>query len=158
MVLCPIVLVSLVVSGALIRFGSLRGGLAWYTGKFLTIDNPRKSFGTGELGGWSTVTFNLTNFGPEPIRVVGFRASCSCIMPERLPMSLAAGQSTPFRVKIHHLQESDKSEMPMLIYTNIARQPELLVWVTGKVERNLRERTADVNLPGGGKGQTALGQ
>jgi len=45
------------------------------------------------------LSFPLTNYGVQPITVVGVRSSCPCMRPENLPLVIPANRSAPITVR-----------------------------------------------------------
>jgi hypothetical protein len=77
------------------RFGTVSNAVAYLDGRTVQVDQPIQELGTVEPGKRLPVTFNLISLQNEPLRIVGANASCSCILPPEMPMTLEPLSATP---------------------------------------------------------------
>ena len=70
-------------------------------GQTISVDSDVRSFGVVSRGDPIAVSFRLTNHGRSPVRIVGCRAGCSCVLPEDLPFVIRPDASRDFRVSFN---------------------------------------------------------
>lgn len=88
-------LMASIVGWAQLRFGSLANAMAYLGGRAVSVDHSIHNLGSVKSDKEFKVTFNVTNLEREPLKVVGAHASCSCVLPPEMPMTLQPFESTP---------------------------------------------------------------
>jgi len=117
-------------------FGSIDSAIRFVAGWGLFVDHASVSFGTAEPNQRRTVSFLLRNRGTAPIRVLGCRTSCTCVVPDQIPFSIAPGKTSQFRVSIIHMPgKSGRIHLPVNLYTDSPNQRELALSIEGRVEK-----------------------
>lgn len=111
----------------------------YMSGETLFIDSTTKSFGSVRAGDPTSVSFQLTNRGTEPVRIVGCLAYCNCIVPADLPITLNPSESRDFIISIHTFQRGGESgtrpfNQPVNLYTTNPAQAEIPLTVKGVVQ------------------------
>ena len=66
-------------------FGSVASAVAYLRGNRLIPDEFAKNIGSATEAGHPSVTFCLTNWTQQPIKVLGAQTSCTCLMASDLP-------------------------------------------------------------------------
>jgi hypothetical protein len=88
------ILLVVIVSAAIGRFGSIRAAVGFYLRDEVLLAEPTvKSFGTIASGEVANVRFAVTNLGNLPIRIVGCQVPCTCMAPDPLPLVVPARRS-----------------------------------------------------------------
>ena len=124
---------------AFVSFGSIRSAMGYYVrGETLLVDSNEKSFGTASPGDPIGVTFTLTNRDLRPVRVLGCQASCTCIVPENLPLTLLPNQKGGLTISIRTNAQSVKLgrsmvEQEVVLFTSSPAQPELHLTIKGRI-------------------------
>jgi hypothetical protein len=76
------------------RFGSIANAIGYLNGREVQVDKSAIDLGTVALDKEIPVEFNLTNLHGRPFKIVGANASCSCISPPRMPITLSPLEPT----------------------------------------------------------------
>lgn len=121
---------------AWLQFGSIGGALAFLRGDRLIPDAYSKSIGVIHIGKTKSVSFSLTNHGSESMRILGCMASCSCTVPDKLPLSIEPGETHnfSFTILIHKsLEQAKHLHLPVALHTNIAFQPRMDLVIEGEL-------------------------
>ena len=106
------------------RYGSVGFAIAALRGQSLIPDAARKSFPAAST--WKTISihFDLRNVSRVPIRVVGSRSSCTCVLAaETFPLEIPPGEQRRIQVKVHPRDPSAFLETVRL-FTNAPNQRE----------------------------------
>ena len=69
-----------------------------------------------------TVAFRLTNTSSHPIRVLGAKSSCTCVMATGLPLDFAPGASRTLEVRVKPKKLTAGSRESVQIYLDHAGQ------------------------------------
>ncbi len=115
-----------------IRFGSITAAVHVVNGEPLVVDATTKSFGESPSGGRIPVAFQLTNHGSEPIRVVGSRVDCSCIVLDDKPFQIDPGASRSFEFTMGLPTEPQKVRRTLSLFTDVPRQQQIDLVVVGE--------------------------
>jgi len=147
----PIIAVSIASAGMILttawawmRCGSIERAVSYYLmGRTLILDSAEKSFGTTAPGARRMVTFKLTNWGSEPIRVLGCQSSCSCLIRDDLPFTIPGGETRDFNVAVTVPEGavspgSTRLHYEMTLFTNIPDQSRLLLRLNGQAHDTSR--------------------
>jgi len=81
------------------------------------------------------LSFQLTNSGPKPVRVVGWRCGCAATLPaEDLPCRIEPGQSKRLTLKLRGYSETETGEtkFPLYLYTTAPGQAEVELTLVGR--------------------------
>jgi hypothetical protein len=109
----------------------------------LLVDSVTKSFGVVNAGETVKIPFTFTNSSNSPIHFLGARSSCSCVVAEDLPCTLAS-----ISTKILNIDVSTKGRMNSVtetldFFTDCAIQPIVTLKITGSVFSATKSATAD---------------
>jgi hypothetical protein len=118
---------------ALYSFGSLGPALGYLRGDRLIPDAYAKSFGTVEQGEVRTINFQLKNMSNQPIRILGGRPSCSCLVVDQLPMTLPLNGECRIRVGVRSSLRSGRIAESIRLFTDLPSQSSLELKVVGRV-------------------------
>ncbi|MGO9466796.1 MAG: DUF1573 domain-containing protein [Isosphaeraceae bacterium] len=105
----------------------------------ISVDSRARSFGVVARGDRIAVSFKLTNHGRDPVRIVGCRAGCGCMLPEDLPFSIRPNGSRDFRVSIKFPPAPaggpvvETRTYPLTLFTSNPDQFEIPLTVSGEV-------------------------
>jgi len=125
----------------LVSCGSVDKAIGYYLrGETLLLDATEKSFGVAAPSGDVGVSFRFTNWGDEPIRILGCKTVCNCTIPRDLPYTMAPGESrdlnltvmtAPFRQVRNG--RSSHINLPLTVFTSSRAQSRLGLIVRGEV-------------------------
>jgi hypothetical protein len=129
------------VAWALAGFGSIREAASYYLrGETLFVDSTRKSFGAAAPGEELPVSFRLANRGNRPIRIVGCKTYCNCMLPNDLPFTLAPHQTRDFTLSLQMpgpeyagSRASGRLELQLILFTNNPLQSRIALSISGDV-------------------------
>lgn len=114
-------------------------------GQTISVDSDAKSFGVVSPGDPIAVSFRLTNHAREPVRIVGCRAGCSCMLPADLPLEIRPNASRDFRVSFNFRPRPgggpvlETRRFTMTLFTSNPDQFEIPLMVSGEVRGNLEK-------------------
>jgi hypothetical protein len=120
--------------------GSIERAVDYYLrGRTLILDSHEKSFGTTAPGARSKVSFRLTNWDSEPIRILGCQSSCTCLIRDDLPFAIPAGETRDFSVAVTVPEGAVplgliRLHYEMTLFTNIPNQSRILLRLEGEVD------------------------
>lgn len=123
----------ILVAWAFLHFGSITAAVHSLNGEPLGVDAATKSFGRSEPGQRIKVAFQLTNYGSAPIRVVGSRVDCSCIVLDDRPFQIDPGGTRSFELTMGLPTEPQKVHRTLSLFTNVPRQQQVDLVVDGEV-------------------------
>jgi Protein of unknown function (DUF1573) len=126
-------LLLVLVVWAFVRFGSIPAALHVLNGEPIIVDSNTKSFGKSKPDQRVRVEFQLTNHGSEPVRVVGSRIDCSCIVLDDKPFQIESGGTHPFELTIGLPKEPQKVHRTLSLFTNVPGQQQVDLVVVGEV-------------------------
>jgi len=79
------------------------------------------------------VSFQLTNSGTKPVRVVGMRFGCAAILPaEDLPCRMEPGQTRRLTLQLRASSETGDTKSPLYLYTTAPGQAEVELTLVGR--------------------------
>jgi hypothetical protein len=120
-------------------FGSIREAASYYLrGETLFVDSTTKSLGAAAPSEELPVSFRLTNRGKQPIRIVGCKTSCNCMLPRDLPFALAPHEVREFTLSIrmpspaNFRSQAGRLELQLILFTNNPQQPRIPLSIIGK--------------------------
>ncbi len=124
---------------AMAVYGSVGRAVAYHLrGETLFLDSSEKSFGVINRGETTNVTFKMANYGPAPIRILGCRSPCTCLVGSDLPMVIPENGSRDFVLRVH-LDPLDGSpetvhfDAELTLFTSNASQSRVPIHVKGEV-------------------------
>lgn len=98
------------------RYGSLAKAIAYLNGDIVQVDSANRDLGTVECAKAIKVDFTFTNLRSEPLKVVGANASCSCILPPDMPITLESFTATPITFTFKTPTEAQEFEQLIELY------------------------------------------
>jgi hypothetical protein len=104
-------------------------------GARLTVPISVVPFIQPKPGSTVDVSFEFTNPGPKPVRVVGMRIGCAARLPANdLPGLIEPGQSKTFTIKLQAFSEAEAGETrtPLYVYTTASGQAEIKLTLVGR--------------------------
>lgn len=113
-------------------FGSSASALAYLRGDRLIPDTYTKSFGTVERGEICLLTFSLKNWTKQPIKVLGARSSCSCLVTSDLPAVIPPMGQLSLRVSAHAKNVPGPYFEHVRVFTD-SDEARLLLYVQGLI-------------------------
>lgn len=116
--------------------GVMKSAYAHMAGRTIFVDSYSKSFGDVQVGDPVSVSFRLTNGGDKPVRVVGYRAFCNCVVPDDLPFTINPNEHRDFVISVHNSERVNSTgsfTQSVIIYTTGATQPEIALTVKGEI-------------------------
>lgn len=115
------------------RFGSIGSALAFARGDRLIAETKSLSFGPVLAGPTIQQHTRLTNYSNRTIKLVGSNASCSCVLSEDLPLTLAPGESHLFKIGVKTDQRTGLIRERVVVYTDYPEQSGIAFTVKGEV-------------------------
>ncbi len=127
---------------ALASFGSIGRAIGYYLrGETLLFDATEKTF-AAEPGNTVHVSFELTNKGINPIRIVGCQSVCTCTVPKDLPYTLGPGQTKELVLTVEiptQYSGANHLSLPLTLFTTSSTQSRIPLMLQGDV----RERPSE---------------
>lgn len=99
----------------------------------MTFETTEFEFGEITQGDKVAHTFSFKNTGTAPLLITNARASCGCTVPEWPKEPIAPGKSGKIDVVFNSRGKSGSQNKAVTITTNIADQPQQVVYLKGKV-------------------------
>jgi hypothetical protein len=119
---------------ASLRYGSLPAAVAAIQGRAIVADATTKSLGDMIPDRPHLVDFTLTNLSSRPVRIVGVRSSCSCVLTEqRPPLVIESGRELKLRFSAVPQASPPEFLQEIRVYTDVPSQPAVALSVTGRV-------------------------
>jgi hypothetical protein len=119
-------------------FGSVRGAIDFYHGKYIYVRNTRASFSHVAPGKDARVSYTIENRGNRRYRILGCGMGCAGYPAGNLPMTLEPGKAYPFPIDVRVFAPRPGREnsfhMPVTVYTDNPYQPELILWIDWTVD------------------------
>lgn len=106
----------------LVHFGSIPAVLAHLGGNALIADAYTKSFGSVTAGSDQEIRFLIKNCTNKSATIIGGRSSCTCLVAEDLPLTIAPGGESPVRIKISTSKGAGDIAERITLYTNAGNQ------------------------------------
>ena len=125
----------LVVLGAwaCVRLGSLRAGFAYLAGTRMILDHQERSFGEVAGGEERTVSFRLTNFSQRPVRVLGAKTECTCMVADELPLTIGISETATLKVTVRKGSKTGELRETIRFYTDHPGRSEIAVRLFGRI-------------------------
>ena len=82
-------------------FGSLEAATGYLSGDAILVDSHGKFGGRVPADDSVDVYYRLSNSTSQPVRVLGAKATCSCIGILDLPVTISPGGATNIRLRVH---------------------------------------------------------
>jgi hypothetical protein len=127
------VLLSLLSLVAYVRLGSESNALAFIAGDRPLVNSTVRSFARIAEGEERSFNFEIVNFTGKPVTILGFRSSCTCVLVERLPLVVPAGNKERVNVVLNSQGKSGPLEGIIILYTSCPRKPQLGLKIVGDV-------------------------
>ncbi|MFO0960897.1 MAG: DUF1573 domain-containing protein [Isosphaeraceae bacterium] len=131
--LAAVLVLAGVSAWGLARFGSIPSALAYARGDRLIPDARSLSFGRVDPGSTVEVGTGLTNHADRPIQLIGSNASCSCLLPEELPVVISPGGSHRFKIGIDSHARRGVVHERIVIFTDSPTQSQVGLTVSGEI-------------------------
>jgi len=107
----------------------------------LEAENPRQNVTVNSTEKELPLRYKLTNFTSKPIRLIGFKGSCSCTKVGDLPMLIPPYGKIDFPVTIT-IPDSNHFFGSIELYTDDSRNPVIELAFTGQIDQNKVSRHA----------------
>jgi hypothetical protein len=114
-------------------FRNVDSMFAHMRGDALTVEQSTKSFGDLYTGDDGFVTFNVHNVSSSPIKILGLRTSCGCIVSDELPLTVQSDSTYPLHVKVRQTSQERVVDESLELFTNHSSQKTLSLRVTGRI-------------------------
>lgn len=110
-------------------FGSLDAAMGYLSGARLLPTTSDKYAGRLQGGQTASISFDLTNYSHQDVRILGAKTTCNCVALEDLPLELAPGTTGTVHVKLRARGEQARlqRESATLIFDDPARRLTLTV-------------------------------
>ena len=133
-VLGAIVLIGLFCLWAYAEFGSLAVAAAYLRGERLMIRPVVFDLGELREGEQRELSFEATNLGGVPVRIVGSRSNCSCVVTNELPMTVPAGTSRQVNVFVKGAFPDGTAvfSRDVVFFSDVRAQPICRTTIIGK--------------------------
>ncbi len=143
----PLLIPLALAAFGVVRYGSVRAAFAAMNGRAILVDAETKSFGVATEDETATVTFIVSNLSAKPIRLLGSYTSCSCTVPDALPVRIEPKRSHRLRVNIHmpapsRAAQGRRFRQEIQVFTNVPSQSRLTLFVEGDVQDKPAEDAA----------------
>jgi hypothetical protein len=83
-------------------FGSIGSAIAYVRGDRLLPNVYTRSFGVAPSGRELSTEFKLTNWAGSPIRILGARSSCTCVLAAGLPATVQPRKTYVLKLRIRN--------------------------------------------------------
>jgi hypothetical protein len=85
---------------AVAQYGSVTTALVALRAEALSVEPPIADIGNGPAGERLTVRLTVVNRGDRPVRLVGGKSDCKCIVTDDLPQVVPAGESRTVNARV----------------------------------------------------------
>ncbi|HEV7281604.1 MAG TPA: MauE/DoxX family redox-associated membrane protein [Pirellulaceae bacterium] len=116
--------------------GSFDGALGVAGGREVVVSPSTVDLGSGTVGETKRATVRIVNASASPIRIVGGKNSCGCMVTGELPIAVPVRASVEFPIEVTIRGEGYK-EVVFTLFTDHAEQPLL----AGRVRMNGKAAT-----------------
>jgi hypothetical protein len=107
-------------------------------------------------GGVYEVALRVSNHSQRILLLTGIHTSCSCVLTDSLPASVAAGDTFEVHVTIHAPEEAGEFSRAAVLYTDSLVVPELPIAIRGRaIGGSTSGVRADELLPISADGESA---
>lgn len=111
--------------------GSLDGALGVASGREVVISPSTVDLGTATVGETKRATVRIVNASASPVRVVGGKNSCGCMVTRELPVTVPARGSVEFPIAVT-IRSAGFKEVVFTLFTDHTQQRRL----EGRVRMN----------------------
>jgi hypothetical protein len=118
---------------ALYTFGSIESALGYLRGDRLIPEVRSKSFGTISGNDDLVIAFRIKNLLRRPVRVLGAKTSCTCLILDDLPMTLPPTSVSAIRVRVRPRVKTGRVAESIQILTDYKYQSHLDIKLTGEI-------------------------
>jgi hypothetical protein len=114
-------------------FSSVHAGLAYLGGAALVISPQNVDLGRIAAGERRDFEVSLQNMDRRPIKIVGARSSCTCIVIDGLPRTIEAGKTITLKARVVVPRDKPEFAQVLTYYTDSPESPKLAVRVRAVV-------------------------
>lgn len=118
---------------AVYMFGSIESALGYLRGDRLIPEVRSKSFGLISGHADLLIPIRIKNLLRRPVRVLGAKTSCTCVVIDNLPMTLPPTSVSAIRVRVRPSVKSGQVTESIRIITDYKDQAYLDITLTGEV-------------------------
>ncbi len=118
---------------ASVHFGSIRAALDYVRGARVIVDANTQTFGSAHAGSVVFVPFKISNLSGRELTLLGAHSSCSCLIADGFPMTLADTRTQVFRVQVRTKSREGPFAETLFLFTDDKSRPRLALNVTGTV-------------------------
>jgi hypothetical protein len=119
------------------RYGSLHAALAVWGGEPISVDWTITSLGKVESGMKVYRVVKLRNHSGKPVRIVGSMTTCTCVVPDELPITIPAHGAHQLQVLVNvpdiNRTKDGVIDQSIDLLTSVPTQPALPLRITGEV-------------------------
>lgn len=114
--------------------GSLRRAFAFLEGSSILIDCDEINLGEVESEDAVTVPIPIANISSHPLRVIGIRGSCDCVVTDELPLLVQPGEHRDLSITLSASKHAIGDFMNrVILYTDCERNRLLTVGIRGTI-------------------------
>ncbi len=117
-----------------LRFGSISRALGYARGERLLPDQTSKFFGTVKRGTDPSVSFMLKNESNLPVKVLGAKASCTCLVLRSTPHTIPAGDEGTVQVQVMTNKQIGEVSATLVLYTDVPGHGAIRLSVNGFID------------------------
>lgn len=133
-----VIAVSLILGWGLRCFGSIGATFAVLSGERFVVDAQMKSFGTAIAGEERRLRFQVSNLAATPVRLLGAKSKCACVLVNNLPVTVPPNSSRRLDVRARTADKRGHFEEDIVIFTDSPERIKLRLRVTGLVHPRSR--------------------
>ena len=119
------------------RYGSLHAAQAVWRGEPISVDSAITSLGQVEGGMKIYRVVKLRNHSGKPVRIIGSMSTCTCVVPDELPVTIPANGVHQLQVLVSVPDISRTKDgvidQSIRLLTSVPTQPEVPLRITGEV-------------------------
>ena len=119
--------------GYLLWKDDLDAALAQLRGEAVTVEPAVTDVGEGTAGEKRTFSVQLNNRSAKTVRILGGTTTCSCIVTEDLPVTIAPNQSRELKVQIRFRGSPGRFQHRFHLYTDSPEMPWVGARFRGRV-------------------------
>lgn len=110
-------------------------GYVMNAGPDLSVDSASIDVGAAPSGSFREAAVTVTNHSSEPVRLLGAKTSCSCMLADQLPLTIPpkSSQTIDVGVSYNGTPQQDFSHS-VLFYSSSERSPRVSVEIHGRTE------------------------
>lgn len=102
------------------RYGTWAAATHAWRGDALLLDRYEAAVDRSDRG--QTIPFRLTNTSSQPVRFLGARSSCSCVIADGFPFEFAPGSSRTLEVRYRPKKTVTQAHESVFLYTDSPTQ------------------------------------